>query len=575
MNDIVFGKKDDVSVVLSGEAGQGIQTVEQILTGLLKLSGYNIFGTKEYMSRVRGGSNSTLIRVSSRRVTSVVDAIDILIPFDRAAFDHVASRVSTDTLIICEADKLFTDAMEPRERVIDIPFAALASEAGGAMYLNTVATGVVAGLFEIDRDVFEHHVREYFAGNKDAVIHNNVTAGCNGFNEIQRLNKSGRIAIDIKRNAAVADEILMNGASAIGIGAIAGGCNFIASYPMSPATAVLVFLAAHSAEYGIVVEQAEDEIAAINMALGAWFAGARAMVSTSGGGFALMEEAIGLAGMIESPIVVHLAQRPGPATGLPTRTEQGDLQLVFYAGHGEFPRIILAPGTLDDAVYCTHQAFNLADKFQVPVFIMTDQYLMDTYYNIPSVNLSDMRIIKYIVKTSEGYRRYELTDSGISPRGIPGFGSGFVCADSDEHDEDGHITEDLDLRVRMVDKRLAKLEAMRQDAIPPVLTGDAAYTVLVLGWGSTCNVIKEALSRIGRDDLAFLHFVQVYPLHPDTIDYLARADKVIMIEGNATAQLAGMLKRELDFNVHETILKYSGLQFSVEELVERIMEKMG
>ena len=231
-------------------------------------------------------------------------------------------------------------------------------------------------------------------------------------------------------------ELLLSGSDAISLGALAGGCDYVCGYPMSPSTSVLEKMAAYAKKFDIIVEQVEDEIGVVNMALGAWYAGARALVTTSGGGFALMCEGISLGGMIESPLVLHLAQRPGPATGLPTRTEQGDLDMVLYAGHGDFPRIILAPGTLADGFTLTQKAFNLSAKYQVPVFILTDQFFVDSRYNTPVFDTGDLKVEKHIVKTDKDYKRFSLTKNGISPRGIPGYGSGNVCADSDEHDEE-------------------------------------------------------------------------------------------------------------------------------------------
>jgi 2-oxoglutarate ferredoxin oxidoreductase subunit alpha len=341
---------------------------------------------------------------------------------------------------------------------------------------------------------------------------------------------------------------------------------------MSPSTGVLSFLAKHAGDFGIVAEQAEDEIAAINMGLGAWYAGARAMVTTSGGGFALMTEGLSLAGMLESPMVIHLAQRPGPATGLPTRTEQGDLELALYAGHGEFPRIIFAPGTLDEAFYLTQMGFNLADKYQVPVFVLTDQYLMDSYYNTTAPNLSKVKNQRHSVRTTKDYKRYEFTDNGVSPRGVPGFGEGLVAVDSDEHDTQGHITEDLDLRIKMVDKRLKKGESLRQDILPPEFTGPENYKILVVCWGSTYNILAEAVRNIGRKDLGILHFRQVYPLPDETVDYLYKAQKTIIVENNATSQFAKLIKLQTGFDIEEKILKYNGLSFYVEELMEKLEE---
>ncbi len=560
-------KTGDISIVLCGEAGHGIQTVEQIITGLLKRSGFHIFATKEYMSRVRGGSNSTQIRVSSVRVSSLLNRIDILIPLSSTALEHVKKRISKETVIL--ADKTIISVQDSKNvpNLIDIPFSDTASEIGGSIYMNSISTGLIAGLFKVGADDLDRYMEQFFSPGDTTTVDKNRNAAQKGYDIAQNLVHSGKINIDIQRDADVRGEIMINGAEAVGIGAIAGGCNFISSYPMSPSTAVLTFLSRNARDFNIIAEQAEDEISAINMALGAWYAGARAMVTTSGGGFALMEEAVGLTGMIESPMVIHIAQRPGPATGLPTRTEQGDLQLALYSGHGEFPRIILAPGKLEDAVDLTHQAFNLADRYQVPVFILTDQYFMDSYYNVPTLNLSKTGIINYIEKTDRDYKRYRLTSNGISPRGIPGYGEGLVLVDSDEHDEEGHITEDLDMRVAMVDKRLSKLKEMTAKAIPPEFVGNNDYKVLIIGWGSTFHVIREAVGNLGRDDVALLHFKQVYPVHPDTVKYLKKAERTIVIEGNATCQFGRLLNLTTGVDIRDRILKYSGIQFTVEELV--------
>jgi 2-oxoglutarate ferredoxin oxidoreductase subunit alpha len=318
------------------------------------------------------------------------------------------------------------------------------------------------------------------------------------------------------------------------------------------------------------VEQAEDEISAMNMGIGAWYAGARGLASTSGGGFALMVEGLSLAGMIESPMVVHIGQRPGPATGLPTRTEQGELLFALYAGHGEFPRVIFAPGTIEDCFYLAQKAFNLADQYQVPVFILTDQYLLESHYNIPSLDVERTPLMKHFVETEQGYKRYQLTEAGLSPRGIPGFGEGLVVLDSDEHDEEGHITEDLDLRTKMVNKRLKKLDLLKKDVIPPELFGPQNYKTLIVGWGSTYHAIREALGRLGTNDVAFLHFKQVYPLHPEAIAYFKKAKKTVIIENNGTGQFGQLIRMQTGFDMDRKILKYNGLPFSADELEKEL-----
>ncbi len=567
--------KDDISIVLCGQAGQGIQTVEHLLTRIFKLAGYNVFATKEYMSRVRGGVNSTEIRLSAQKVSAFVDRIDILIALNAGAVRHVERRISAETIILAERAELGGDFDADRYRFIDVPFTETASRIGNKIYSNVVAVGTIAGVFKIEPEVVTDYVKRFFSEKAADVVEKNLEAVNAGYRLGTSLLSSSEIKIDISRNAGIQDELLLSGAEAVGLGAIAGRCDFVSSYPMSPSTAVLVFLAKHGRDFGIIAEQAEDEIAAMNMAIGAWYAGARAMVTTSGGGFALMTEGLSLAGMLESPIVIHLGQRPGPATGLPTRTEQADLELALYAGHGEFPRVILARGSIEDAFYLTQRAFNLADKYQVPVFVLTDQYFLDSYYNTASLELSGLRVDKHVVKTAKGYKRYQLTDDGISPRGIPGFGKGLVVVDSDEHDTEGHITENLDLRIRMVDKRLRKMDLIRAEAVPPELTGPENYTTLVVCWGSTYNVVNEAVRNLGRDNISLLHFKQVYPLHERTADYLKKAERLIIVESNATSQFGKLIKLQTGIDIENKILKYNGLSFSVEEVIERLSDLLG
>jgi 2-oxoglutarate ferredoxin oxidoreductase subunit alpha len=428
----------------------------------------------------------------------------------------------------------------------------------------------LVNLFDIDINNTITLIKKFFSDQSDEVINKNIEAVKIGYDTSKNILGPVKDSINIRKSDKVKNEILMNGTDSIGLGAIAGGCNFIASYPMSPSTGTLIFLANHAKEFEIIVEQAEDEISAINMGLGAWYAGARAMVTTSGGGFDLMVEALSLAGCIESPMVIHLAQRPGPATGLPTRTEQGDLDIALYSGHGEFPRIIFAPRGIEDGFYLTQKAFNITDKYHVPVIILTDQYFLDSYYNISEIDISNIRIERYIIKTAKNYKRYRITESGISPRGIPGYGEGYVKVDSDEHNEYGNITEDFIMRENMVNKRLRKMEQIKKEINPPIFIGRENYKHIVVGWGSTYNVIKEALEILGRDDIAFLHFNHIYPFSDGTRDLLIKADKKVIIENNATSQFGKLVKIFTGVDFNEKILKYNGLPFMLEEVVDSL-----
>lgn len=559
--------QEDLSVVLGGAAGQGIQTVEEILTRTLKFSGYNVYANKEYMSRVRGGINTTEIRVSSKRVRAFVKKINILIPFKRGVLPWVKERISESTVVIGEKENVEEEFLE-KIHFIEVPLTKMALDVGSQLYINTIAAGIVVGIFRGEFSAVEEYLKERFGSKGENVVQKNIEAVKKGYELGLKLLEEGAVKVEVQRNENARNEILLSGAEAVALGALAGGMNFLSFYPMSPSTGVAVFAAQHAEDFGIVVEQAEDEISAINMALGAWYAGARTMVTTSGGGFTMMTEALSLAGMAENPIVIHLAQRPGPATGLPTRTIQGDLNLVLHAGHGDFPRIILAPGNIEEAFYLSAEAFNLTDRYQVPVIILTDQYLMDTYYNLPEFELDKVKVEKYIVEAKPGYRRYELTEDGISPRAIPGYGEDVVVANGNEHDEWGDITEDAELTVRMQEKRaIRKLETIRKNAPLPRLIGREDAKYIIVTWGSTLHIVEEAIEKLGRDDVALLHFSWLYPLNPEAKKFF-EGKTIIAVELNVTGQFAELLKKELGVEVHHRVLKYDGRPFSVEKVLD-------
>lgn len=539
----------EISIVIAGEAGQGIDTITQVVAETLKKYGFNVFYTKEYMSRIKGGCNSSTIRISSEKVCAYREFADFVFVISKDDLSHLKNRISNNTIIVSEHD------------LQDLP----------TKFLNSVISGIIMGILNVDLQLLHDNLSRIFEDKGNEIIESNLQVADKGYEIGKNLIAEKNIFINIQKDSSVPNEMLINGNDAAALGFITGGIDFISSYPMSPSTGILTFMAKHSSEFNILVEQAEDEIAAINMGIGAWYAGARAMTSTSGGGFALMTEAVSLSGMTEIPMVIYLGQRPGPATGLPTRMEQGDLNLALYSGHGEFPRIILSPGNLEDAFYLAQKSFNLADKFQVPVFFISDQYLADSCYNTEIFDIETLENKEYVEKTSADYKRYALTQNGISPRGIPDFGEGLVIVDSDEHDEEGHITEDFNMRIQMMNKRMAKLDLIKEEAISPDFFGDKNAENLVIGWGSTCNIIKEAIKRINNPNIAFLYFKQVYPINQNIKTYFENK-KIICVENNYTGQFANLLKLEFGISIDKKILKYNGIAFSVEELEEKILE---
>jgi 2-oxoglutarate ferredoxin oxidoreductase subunit alpha len=566
-----FVEKEDISLVLCGAAGQGIQTVEELLTKTLKKSGYNVFATREYMSRVRGGVNSTSIRISSEKVRAYSQKIDFLFPLNALAVPHLKSKLTSDSIILGEKEFIDTCSDTPGIK-IEIPFLEMSKDVGGKVYANIIVLGLICNILKADKSILHELLEENFNSKGSEVVQNNLKAADRGFNKAMELIDEGKLSKvkSIKKDADVFDDYIIDGTQAIALGAIAGGVNYVTFYPMAPSTGIGTFLAQHGPDFSIIVDQSEDEISVINKALGASYAGARALVSTSGGGFSLMGEGVSLTGMSELPLVIIVGQRPGPATGMPTRTAQEDLNLVLHAGAGYFPRIIFAPSSIEEAFTLTQNAFNLTQKYQVPVFILTDQYLVDSYYNVKEIEYEHLKREKYIIKTEQGYERYKFTKDGISPRGIPGYGEGLVDADSHTHTEDGDITEDPDLRIRTVEKRLKKFSLIKENALLPEYVGSDDIKYLIISWGSNFYLIKEALEILNRSDVGFLHYKQVYPLNKITNNYVSKVEKLIVVESNPSGQFANLIELETHRKVDHLILKYSGYIFSVEEMINRI-----
>jgi len=363
-----------------------------------------------------------------------------------------------------------------------------------------------------------------------------------------------------------------SGNEAIAYGLAAAGVKFVSAYPMTPSTGIFTTLARVHEEYGILVEQAEDEIAAVNMVIGATYAGVPAVCTTSGGGFALMVEGVSLAGMLELPAVIVLGQRPGPATGLPTRTAQQDLRFALHAGHGEFPKALYAPGTPEQAFALARVAVETAHRYQTPVIMLSDQFLADMRKNMAPLDTTSRPIDRHIITDPpEGYLRYAITESGVSPRALPG-GPALVVMDSDEHTEDGHITEDLSARVRLQDKRMRKLARMRAEALPPARHGPEDTKELLVCWGSTYGPCREAVDRLnaaGRT-VAMLHFSQVWPISERGRELLGGAERVTVVEGNQTGQFAGMLREAGMVRECAVMTRYDGLPFTGEEIARRL-----
>ncbi|MHC4251949.1 MAG: 2-oxoacid:acceptor oxidoreductase subunit alpha [Planctomycetota bacterium] len=559
--------RDEVTVMFGGEAGQGVETAGEILAKSLVRSGFRVVVSREYMSRIRGGHNTFKVRAGTGPLRAPREPVDVLVAMNEETVSLDAGALAPGGILVAAAA-----ATTAPGGALKVPTKELAPP----RYANTVASAVAASLLGLDRAVFARTVADAF-GKKDAkVVEENQKAVRAAY---EWAAGNAKADVQIEPPADTPRRIMVEGNAAIALGALSAGVRFAAFYPMTPSTSINLVLAAHADELGLVVEQAEDEIAAINMGLGASFAGARAMVATSGGGFALMVEGVSLAAMTETPIVVVVVQRPGPATGLPTRTAQEDLEFVLHAGHGEFPRAVLAPGSVEECFHLTRKAFDLAERSQGPVFVLSDQFLADSYRAVGPFDVESLPPVAApggAERAGHPYRRYELTDTGVSLRLIPGSGPDLVVADSDEHDQTGHITEDLPLRKRMVEKRLAKLDVLRASVDPPVLSGGDDYELLLVSWGSTAGAAAEAagLLRAGGTRASALHFPQVWPLLEGQLrPALERARRVVCVEGNATGQFARLVRRETGLEM-ERLGRYDGLAITPEYIV-RGLRAMG
>lgn len=565
----------DFNVMVGGEAGQGVQSIGFLLAKVFARGGYHVFADQDYESRVRGGHNFYRVRVSNTAVGAIVEQVDMLIALNRESIDLHRNELAPDGVIVFDGEKA-RDIAGSRQ-VFDVPLNRLAEEsAGHRIMANSVAFGIALGLVHHDFTMAEAMLRVQFGAGE--IGESNVKAAKAGYDYAQQnfkgeFNRKLNGIGDTKR-------MLLNGNEAIALGALAAGCKFVAAYPMTPTSSIMEYLAARSKEYGVVVVQPEDEIAAINMIIGASYAGVRAMTATSGGGFCLMVEGLGLAGMTEIPIVVVEGQRAGPAIGLPTRTEQSDLEFILHAAHGEFPRAVLTPCTIDDAFWLTVTAFNLADKYQMPVIVITDQHLASSYATVDKFDISRVTIDRGLLYSEGGageYKRHLITDSGISPRAFPLQGKALVVTDSDEHDESGHLIEDAETRTKMMQKRMRKLVSLRKEIIPPQVYGLKKAKATLIGCGSTCGAIREAVDVLRKRNVS-VNAVNLTELYPLPVDVLARimgsAQKVYVIENNATGQLARLIRAETGKKATGNILKYDGRPFTPQYIVRELEKEM-
>lgn len=550
----------DYTILVGGAAGQGIDTVINLLERTIKRHGYYVFTYKNFMSMVRGGHNFMQVRFSDKPISTYSSKLDMIFALNEETIMLHRDRLKSDGVVILDNE------IAKAEEFNHLPLMQVAKELNNQKVYPTIGFGALVNYFGLSLEIAEEVVDDVL-GTKISDV--NKEALAKGYEMLER-----------KYNVEKREDkhILINGNQALALGAIAAGCKYYCAYPMTPASSVMTFLSAKADEMGIVVDQIEDEVGALNMALGASYAGVRAMTGSSGGGFALMTEALSLAGIIETPIVVFNAQRTGPATGMATRTEQSDLRFMIHAGHGEFPRMVIALRTPDDAFYQTARAFNLAEKYQIPVLIMTEEYLADYNMTLEPFDFSKIVIERHLATeddiTDERYKRYKFTEDGISPRLIPGKVSGqVVLVDSHEHNEYGNIEENAENRTKMMDKRMKKLEGLMDEIEEPWFIGKDNPENLIVCWGATYGAVKEAVDRLNNEGKSFgaLTYGDIWPFPTNRINQLGKsAKRIIDIEQNQTGQLESLINEKTDVKCTHRILKYDGRPLNADEIIERL-----
>jgi len=567
----------EAKLMVGGEAGQGVQSIGFILSKVFARGGYYVYSDQDYESRVRGGHNFFRIRIKDSEVGTIDASLDVLLALNQESIDLHKKEVVSGGVIIFDREK----ANDQRgKRMFGIPLSELAEkEAGNKIMANTVALGACLGIVGYNNlKTAETLLKETFPGK---TIEANIKALHAGYQyTIKNFRAGSPVKLKHKENAKT---LFLNGNEAIALGAIAAGCKFVSAYPMTPASSILEYMASKAVDMDMVVLQPEDEIAAINMVVGAGYAGVRNMTATSGSGFCLMVEGLGLSGLTETPVVIVDAQRPGPAVGLPTRTEQGDLQFLLYAHHGDaFPRAVLAASTVEDAFHLTVKAFNLADKYQIPVLLLTDHLLATSYQTVKPFDLKKVKIDRGSLykagknDKAENYKRHRVTKSGISPRAFPGLSEALVVTDADEHGEDGHLIEDAHIRSSQVEKRLRKYNGIRGEIETPQVYGASNPELTLISWGSSYGAVREAVEILNkkRMQVNMLHFNELWPFPADKVlDILDKKAVSYVVEGNATGQLARLIRAETGRKVNGTILKYDGRPFTPAYIIDKLREE--
>lgn len=591
---------EPVTWLVAGEAGYGISTMGATFARICTRAGLFVHGYGEYPSLIRGGHNTAGVRVAYGPVTSHSDRIDILLALNKNSIDFQIPEMEKNGIVIYDGESLAWDksVADPSLRLCDVPLARITKDLGADRVMrNTVALGASLAVFGFEFSHMEEMLQRMFGRKGPEVVAHNLAVAKGGYDYVVAQYADGfplvggGVGLFEKKMHAVPDapkRILLTGNDALALGALKAGVKFMSAYPMTPVTSIMQSMASWGTKHNIVMKQTEDEIAAMNMAIGASYMGVRTLTASSGGGFALMGEAIGMAGITETPLVAIEGQRPGPSTGLPTWTDQGDLRFVMHASQGEFPRMVLLPGDVDESFEMVLKAYNWAEKYQMVVLVMTDKYMGESLHTTEPfahqnyvVDRGELMTMEEAMKITPGtYKRYAFTENGVSKRALPGMPNTIHAVSTDEHQESGDLDESSANRIKMVDKRALKLETLRKtlsDSDGAVLHGPAEADLTLVGWGSMKGPILEAVMTANENGKK-VNFLQIKMALPFPSEFVSRvltgAKKTLLVENNATAQMAGVIRENTSHVLPNQMLRYDGRPIHSAQILERINQEL-
>jgi 2-oxoglutarate ferredoxin oxidoreductase subunit alpha len=576
---------NQLSWKVGGQQGEGIESTGEIFAIALNRLGYYLYSYRHFSSRIKGGHTNNKIRVSTKAINSISDDLDILVAFDQETIDVNIHELREDGVVI--ADTKFNPRMPEgtKAKLYAVPFTDIANDLGTSLMKNMVAVGASSAVLGLEPELYLEVVEEIFSSKGSSVVEKNMEAIKKGSEFIIEASGGNIESLELEK-ADGKKRMFMIGNHAIALGALAGGARFMPAYPITPASEVMEYLTKKLPEIGGVTIQTEDEISACTMAIGGNYAGVRTLTASSGPGLSLMTEAIGLSGITETPLVIVNASRGGPSTGLPTKQEQSDLMAMIYGTHGEIPKVVIAPSTVEEAFYDTAEAFNIAEEYQCPVIILSDLALSLGKQTVEPLDHSRIEIRRGKLDLDaqlpeldgEYFKRYELTDDGTSPRVVPGMKNGIHHVTGVEHNEQGKPSECPTNRNNQMDKRLTKLRTLHEKFPVPIYTNapHEEADLLIVSFNSTRGTIEEVLPRFERDGLKVNH-AQIRLVHPFPVAELkplmGTAKTVVVIENNATGQLANLIKMNVANSDNlKNILKYDGNPFLPSEIYNQCKE---